>query len=60
MTVSERKTLQPAPSFGSEDQEREFWASNDSSDHIDWSRAKPVTFSRLKPRRGLKPRPRPG
>jgi predicted DNA binding CopG/RHH family protein len=44
-----RKSMKPIPSFKSEDEEREFWAAHDSADHVDWSRAKPVTFSRLKP-----------
>ncbi len=37
------------PRFDSEDEAREFWATHDSTDFVDWSRAKPVTFSRLKP-----------
>ncbi len=44
-----RKSLHPIPKFESEDEEREFWATHDSTDHVDWSRAKPTTFSRLKP-----------
>jgi hypothetical protein len=40
--VSERKSLQPIPKFDSEDEEREFWATHDSTDYIDWSRAKLV------------------
>jgi predicted DNA binding CopG/RHH family protein len=47
--MSERKSLSPIPKFDSEDEEREFWASHDSTDYVDWSRAKPATFSRLKP-----------
>lgn len=47
--MSERKSLQPIPSFKSEDEEREYWATHDSVDHIDWRRAKVVSFSRLKP-----------
>ena len=37
------------PKFKSEDEEREFWASHDSSEYIDWSRAKSVTLPNLKP-----------
>ena len=38
------------PSFSSEDEEREFWATHDSSEYIDWSTAeKNPTFSNLKP-----------
>ena len=47
--MPERKSLSPIPKFDSEEEEREFWASHDSTDYVDWSRAKPVTFSRLKP-----------
>jgi predicted DNA binding CopG/RHH family protein len=38
------------PTFSSEDEEREFWATRDSSEYIDWNTAeKNPTFSRLKP-----------
>ena len=37
------------PRFDSEDQEREFWATHDSAEHVDWSRARTTVFSRLKP-----------
>jgi len=47
--MSERKNMRPIPKFESEDQEREFWATHDSAEYVDWSRARPVTFSRLKP-----------
>jgi predicted DNA binding CopG/RHH family protein len=47
--MPKRKNLKPIPKFESEDAEREFWATHDSTDHVDWSRAKPTTFSRLKP-----------
>jgi len=32
-----------------EDEEREFWASHDSTDYIDWSEAKEVIMPNLKP-----------
>jgi predicted DNA binding CopG/RHH family protein len=41
--------MKTIPKFETEDEEREFWAAHDSTDHVDWSRAKTVTFSRLKP-----------
>lgn len=44
-----QKNLKPIPKFDSEDEEREFWATHDSTDYVDWSRAKSTTFSRLKP-----------
>ena len=37
------------PHFKNEDQEREFWATHDSTDYIDWSKAKRVFFPNLKP-----------
>ena len=37
------------PAFENEDEEREFWATHDSSEYIDWKRAEKVTFSNLKP-----------
>jgi predicted DNA binding CopG/RHH family protein len=44
--MPERK---PIPKFKSEDEEREFWATHDSADYVDWSRAKAVSFPQLKP-----------
>ena len=37
------------PKFKNEDKEREFWASHDSTDYIDWSTAKEVVMPNLKP-----------
>jgi predicted DNA binding CopG/RHH family protein len=37
------------PKFRSEDQEREFWATHDSTDYVDWSKARPVRFPKLRP-----------
>ena len=37
------------PKFRNEDDEREFWASHDSTDYIDWSEAKKVIMPNLKP-----------
>ena len=37
------------PKFQNEDEEREFWASHDSSEYIDWSQAKSITLPKLKP-----------
>lgn len=47
--MPERKSMKPIPKFESEDEEREFWATHDSADHVDWSRARPVSFTRLRP-----------
>jgi predicted DNA binding CopG/RHH family protein len=37
------------PKFKSEPEERTFWAKRDSTDLIDWSKAKRARFSDLKP-----------
>ena len=37
------------PKFENEDQEREFWGSRDSTDYIDWEKAKRIKFPNLKP-----------
>jgi predicted DNA binding CopG/RHH family protein len=39
----------PLPRFKSEDAEREFWATHDSADFIDWRKGKRVTLPHLKP-----------
>jgi predicted DNA binding CopG/RHH family protein len=41
-----KKTI---PRFKSEAAEREFWATHDSTDYIDWRRGKRVTLPNLKP-----------
>ncbi len=37
------------PQFRTEEEERDFWASHDSTEYIDWSKAESVTLSNLKP-----------
>jgi hypothetical protein len=37
------------PRFSSEDEEREFWATHDSTDYIDWGEASAAVFPQLKP-----------
>ena len=37
------------PKFENEDQERDFWASHDSTEFIDWGRAKRVNLPNLRP-----------
>jgi predicted DNA binding CopG/RHH family protein len=37
------------PEFKSEQEEREFWATHDSSEFIDWSKGKRAAFPNLKP-----------
>jgi predicted DNA binding CopG/RHH family protein len=43
------KELKPIPTFQNEDEEREFWASHDSTEYVDWDEADEVIFSQLKP-----------
>jgi len=42
-------TRKEIPKFNSEDEEREFWSQADSTEYIDWSKAKERSLSRLKP-----------
>jgi len=37
------------PKFKNEDEEREFWESHDSTNYIDWDKAKDVIMPNLKP-----------
>ena len=41
--------LKPIPEFKSEDEEREFWDSHDSTDYVNWSKAGRAIFPNLKP-----------
>jgi predicted DNA binding CopG/RHH family protein len=43
------KKLKPIPKFADEAEERAFWESHDSTDYVDWSKAKRVRFPNLKP-----------
>ncbi len=43
------KTTKQIPKFNSEAEERAFWESEDSTEYVDWSKAKPIIFSKLKP-----------
>jgi predicted DNA binding CopG/RHH family protein len=44
-----KKKLKSVPAFESEAEERKFWETRDSTDYVDWSRAKRVRFANLKP-----------
>ena len=37
------------PKFRSEDKEREFWSSHDSTEFVDWKKGKRVVLPELKP-----------
>ena len=39
----------PIPMFDSEDEEREFWATHDSTDYVDQSKAERVEMPKLNP-----------
>ncbi len=41
--------MKKVPRFKSEDKERDFWAGANSSDYVDWSKAKRVVLPNLKP-----------
>jgi predicted DNA binding CopG/RHH family protein len=43
------KTLKKIPKFKDEDAEREFWATADSTEYIDWSKAQRMTLPNLRP-----------
>lgn len=43
-----KKKLKPIPTFKNEDEERDFWATADTSEYFDWSKAEPVSFPNLK------------
>jgi len=43
-----KKNLKPIPHFRSERAEREFWQTVDSTEYVDYSRARRVSFPNLK------------
>lgn len=43
------RELKRVPQFESEDEEREFWATHDSAEYVDWQAAREVRLARLKP-----------
>ena len=43
------KILRPIPKFKSEKEERKFWMTHDSTEYVDWSKAKRAVFPNLKP-----------
>jgi len=44
-----RKARKPIPSFASEAEERAFWERADSTDYLDWRRAKRARLPNLRP-----------
>lgn len=43
------KSLKPIPKFKNEKEERKFWMSHDSTEYVDWSKARKTVFPNLKP-----------
>lgn len=43
------KAAKPVPTFATEADERAFWEANDSTGHIDWSKAERVRLPNLEP-----------
>lgn len=43
------KKFKKIPKFKNEDEERDFWATHDSTDYVDWSKAEQVVFPNLRP-----------
>lgn len=44
-----KQRMRKVPRFESEDQERGFWTSHDSTDFVDWRRAERVKLPNLRP-----------
>lgn len=42
-----KATKEPIPKFKTEAQERAYWESHDSSEHVDWSKAQKVKLPNL-------------
>jgi len=43
------KKLEKVPKHRSEDKEREFWSEADSTEYVDWDKARPLVLPNLKP-----------
>jgi len=43
------KNLKSIPKFKNEKEERKFWMTHDSTEYVDWSKARKVVFPNLKP-----------
>lgn len=47
--MTKRRAIETLPPFRSEAAERRFWATHDTTDYFDWSRATLAVFPNLKP-----------
>lgn len=43
------KALKPIPEFRSDEEAGEFWMTHDTTEYIDWSKARRVSFPNLRP-----------
>ena len=44
-----RRKRSPIPAFRTEDEERGYWSTHDSVDHVDWSQARAASLPNLRP-----------
>lgn len=44
-----KRALKKVPTFKTEDAERKFWGTADSTEYVDWSKARMVRFPNLRP-----------
>ena len=49
MNQRARKPLKPIPTFRSDEEAGEFWMTHDTTEYIDWSMARRVSFPTLRP-----------
>ena len=49
MTKPAKTALKATPTFASEKDERAYWETHDSTEHLDWSKARKVSLPKLKP-----------
>lgn len=47
--MKKKNKLKKIPHFKSENAERRFWETHDSTDYVDWNKAKSVRLTELKP-----------
>jgi len=55
MSKRAARSRKEIPSFANEDQERRFWAKEDTADYFDWDKAVQPTLPALKPMKSLWP-----
>ena len=49
MSKPTKTALKAMPKFANEKEERAYWESHDSTEHLDWTKAQKVTLPNLKP-----------